>query len=523
MRLLLTLFIVAAAPFYPQEPTQNASVTGTIFDGQSEVPLPGLTVSATTVVSATSKEVSTQTDAQGRYRLANLAPGNYFLTVKGLEISSSSSRDVRVIDGQEVTADFALEIAARVSGRVTDWEKKPIAKASVVLLEELYQKAVPVYRVALSAQTDENGRYDIEMVKPARRYVVMAKPFMAPSQSGPEVPSDAVPEHRQPAPTVTFFPGAESPEGAQAIEVRSGQKMEDVDIQLKPDRPWCVSGSFEPRMAPPASRFEIVGSVPGVSTVRLDLLLNGTRDGRFHLCGLTRGEYTAIENPASKNERRGNFNVIDKDLTDLKVVSIASIDVPVELICDHDDFGNADTLAKGMRLVFGNRVVNFGRSRLTMRDVPVGVYPVDVLGLGAAWYVKQMQFIGEDVLHRFAHVGSAVGDLRIVLAHDSGSFTALVTDGGGRPLPSESVWVMPANVGSAPDMEEVLTSGTTDSHGLWSAMLPPGKYRVLATRARFQHTASQMDRLWGVRLRGTEVEVLARGKNDVRLELTPMN
>ena len=99
----------------------------------------------------------------------------------------------------------------------------------------------------------------------------------------------------------------------------------------------------------------------------------------------------------------------------------------------------------------------------------------------------------------------------------------VVTDASGYQLPSESVSVMPANVGSAPEMEDVLTSGTTDSHGYWSAMLPPGRYRVLATRARFQHTASQIDRLWGIRLRGTEVDVPAKGRTEVRLELTPVN
>jgi hypothetical protein len=243
MRLLLTL-LVAVASFGQKEPTQNASVSGTIFDGQSEAPLPGLTVSATSVVSGTSKRVSTRTDAQGRYRLADLSPGHYFLDVKGLEISSTSSCDVTAIAGQDVSAEFALEIAARISGRVTDWEKKPVAKASVVLLEELYQNAAVVHRLALSARTNENGDYSIEMVKPGRRYAVMVKPFMDPKDDS-QMTADPDPQRRQPMAAVTFFPGTESPEGARAIELRSGEMMEDVDIQMRRDRPWCVSGLFE--------------------------------------------------------------------------------------------------------------------------------------------------------------------------------------------------------------------------------------------------------------------------------------
>ena len=176
VRFLVTL-IIAASSFGQGIPAQNGSIEGTITDTGSAAPLLGLTVSATSVVSGVSNVVTTQTDAQGRYRLEGLPPGKYFLNVTGADISSSSSRDVTVPAGQDVKADFGLEIAARVSGRVTDWEKKPVANVSVVLVEGIYRKGTVIHEPAMAARTDGRGQYEIEMATPGRHYAVMAKPF----------------------------------------------------------------------------------------------------------------------------------------------------------------------------------------------------------------------------------------------------------------------------------------------------------------------------------------------------------
>ena len=529
MRPLFVLLVAASALRAQGEPPPSGSIRGTITDATTAAPLLGLTVSATSVQS---KQLTTQTDAQGRYRLQDLAPGAYFLNITGAEIASISSRDVPVKAGQDVKADFALELAARVSGRVTDWEKKPAPKATVVLVEEIYRHGAVAHVPAMSAQTDEDGRYVIGFVQPLRRYAIMAKPFTYPQRVKPGTTPD--PEREFVAAT-TFWPGAESVDRAQTIELRSGQNMEGVDIQMFRGRTRCASGSLVPAELAVRSVFEVLDTLPVSAAGNRSMSVGVTRevssDGRFRVCGLPRGAYllsvrplTGMVTPA--DERTASFTVVDKDVTDLKIVSPGTVAVPVLVVWEGDDAditsGPRKERGFGIGLRLGDRTEHVTSNAFTIPDVPIGGYPVDVLGLGSGWYVKEMRYGSVDVLHQTIPVGGA-SDLRIVIAHDTGTLTGLVTDSDGKPLPSINVWVMPLSVGSAAEMEQVLETGTTDDRGTWHGALPPGKYRVLATRERFEHTAAQMDRLWNERLRGAVVEVPANGLADVRLELTPIN
>ncbi len=98
---------IAAAPAHrhaalpPVQPARVASVTGTVIDSASRIPIAGAQVS---VVGATPGAV---TDAEGRYRITGLAPGTVQLRVRRIGYTASG-RSITVRDGEMVTADFAL-------------------------------------------------------------------------------------------------------------------------------------------------------------------------------------------------------------------------------------------------------------------------------------------------------------------------------------------------------------------------------------------------------------------------------
>ncbi|MDQ6633938.1 MAG: TonB-dependent receptor [Gemmatimonadota bacterium] len=92
-----------AAP--SDRPARAATLTGTVTDDASRQPIAGVQIS---IVGTT---IGTQTDAQGRYRLAGVPAGPARLRAKRIGYASSE-RDINLADGATSSVDFALGAAA---------------------------------------------------------------------------------------------------------------------------------------------------------------------------------------------------------------------------------------------------------------------------------------------------------------------------------------------------------------------------------------------------------------------------
>ena len=123
------------------------AITGTVtnHDGQ---PVPDALVEA-----AGDGHGSTFTDDDGRYELQGLDPGSYALSVTPPAAAHlmMDSQPVSVSAGQSITADFVLDSAGTIDGRVTDANGDPVP--GVHLFVTGYE--TPQF------QTDEDGRYAI--------------------------------------------------------------------------------------------------------------------------------------------------------------------------------------------------------------------------------------------------------------------------------------------------------------------------------------------------------------------------
>src|SRR5689334_7235089 len=107
--LVLTVSSVAVA-----QSTTTGAIGGVVTNPAKEV-VPGAAV--TVKNNGTNKEDTATTDDTGRFKVANLQPGNYSVTVNSSGFSPMTSENVVVEIGRETNLEVALTIGA-VTGTV---------------------------------------------------------------------------------------------------------------------------------------------------------------------------------------------------------------------------------------------------------------------------------------------------------------------------------------------------------------------------------------------------------------------
>ena len=112
----------------------------------------------------------TMADAQGRFLIAALAPGQRYEVTAQARGSTQARRQLRISDNQSQTVDFGTLVLAptdqRVSGVVVDKQGSPVKGAQVKAQDKGYTQIPTVV-------TDEAGKFDIRGV-PAAPIVVWA-------------------------------------------------------------------------------------------------------------------------------------------------------------------------------------------------------------------------------------------------------------------------------------------------------------------------------------------------------------
>lgn len=143
----------------------NAIISGVVRNVSGGASLQGVTVS----VSGTEGSGSAITNSQGAFRIENLAPGNYSVSVR-LDNFRSASADVSVGASEESTSDFELlRDNGRVFGRVTNQQGQPLA----VIPEIVLSSAERQFRVRAAS----NGDFEITGLPTGVQYRIESSVF----------------------------------------------------------------------------------------------------------------------------------------------------------------------------------------------------------------------------------------------------------------------------------------------------------------------------------------------------------
>jgi protocatechuate 3,4-dioxygenase beta subunit len=231
----------------------------------------------------------------GRYRIAaqkaGFAPPMDPSTMQMLEVAAG-----QVIDGVTVS----LRKGGVITGRVLDPLGQPLADVSVTaLLKRLNTSDQPIGPIWNGApllmpsgqgQTSDLGEFRIFGLWPGD-YVIMAtlqRPFDVATSS---TASTTI--------TSTFFPGTADVSAAQPVEVRSGETVNDVTIQLVTVPSFQVSGIVVDKAgAPVAGAMVMLMDAPHGTDSLLSLtmgprgIIQSDASGRFTLGDVPAGSYT---------------------------------------------------------------------------------------------------------------------------------------------------------------------------------------------------------------------------------------
>lgn len=154
---------------------QRTSATGTATEPIGEATIT-LTSGGTTYTTTTA---STPDGSQGKFRLENLPPGTYTVSVSQRGTSPTSTI-LTLKAGQAASYDPVLAAPASITGRVLGSDHDVVRAGWTV---ELYQAAQYPAIVTASTKTDSTGRFTFPAVDAPQAYVIVVRPTPGSAQA----------------------------------------------------------------------------------------------------------------------------------------------------------------------------------------------------------------------------------------------------------------------------------------------------------------------------------------------------
>ena len=525
-------------------PAANCSVSGVVRDSVSGAPMPNVKVAAEGI-----SPVTTVTDSQGAYTLRGLKPGPVQIAATVSDALGPTSKQLSLLAGQDLTGVvIRFPNMARISGRITGEDGKPLAGIGVYLVGREYAFGALRYPYSGGAITDAAGRYVLPHVPPARGFLLLARREPAALKPVSDAPAD--PELRTPILAPTYYPGATEMGAAAVLILAPGENCESLDVKMLRSPSYCISGTlgssvdFVITEAQPVSLFGLAILEIGAGRRLTDNVIRsagsarGTAgpDGKIRICGLHPGSY---ELTAESDDGFGvqTVTISDHDVNGILVVAEPAVPVSGEIVWD----GAAPDLPVNQRVM-----IRYGPTRgnglLTPVLVPMHgpfvftgpvfkdeyIVAVDGLPNGVysnGVYLKDVTYGGHSILNAFFHPGAAADPpvVRFLMARDGGRATAMVADGDGKPVCDADIALMPAGADSEAALASMTIWGQTDSHGAWTSQtLAPGKYTVIAGFLPVDRSPESVGKLWRARTRteAQQIDVGAGAAVSVRLSPT---
>lgn len=531
---ILALAAMAQTPAPPTPPAKG-SISGVARDVNTSVPVANAEITAS---SPPARPVNATSDAQGRFTLPNIDPGQVQLSartpsVQGAGFGILTRKIVTLLAGQNLTdINIGVRTSAQISGTVRDQNDEPVPGTSVYLIAREYQLGELRYVFTGAATTDDQGKFVMQRVEPGRGYLLLAMRRLNTPEPISDAPLD--PRLRRPAVIPTYYPGVDTVAGAQTLTLRSGEQRENVDIRLQRSAAFCLEGVLQGAAAG-GLRFSITEASPHSGASGDGGMYVGTADattgpdGKVRICNLHPGQYRIHVMPTSQP---GTFEPPEFFATAIQTVTNRDSGIvisPLPRIKIMGELVWAETPVESFavppnwipRLEPITRTA-YASERMFPRLQAVGTFDLPPLfmdeyrfmlppiPLAANVYVKDVTYGDHSVLREPFRPGSAAGDqrLRIILAHDGGKVKASVEDREGKKLADQFVMVLPKEIRGEAELADTAVSGQTDQNGAWtSATIAPGKYYVLASRTPFDRTPETIALLWGARDKGKEIEI----------------
>jgi protocatechuate 3,4-dioxygenase beta subunit len=526
--------VSAAQPEPPQaaKTKEKCSIEGVVVRAATGDPL------KKTIVTLRKAEGSDQaksaiTDLNGRFRFKDLEPGRYNLgaTRNGYAHQEYGQRTphgpgtVLTLKPGEEPKDitFRLIPAAAIAGHVYDEDGEPIANAAVTALHFEYEKGERKLIPFGLVQTNDLGEYRLFGLAPGQYYVSAS---YSPGGNGYSAPEAGY--------SLVYYPGADDPSHASALDLHGGDEALATDFTLVPVRTFNVRGRvYDAVNARPGVHSEIL-LMPRDPQVGTWLFSSDTSvqdpQGTFELHGVKPGNYYLV---ASNNDggkqymAREPVSVSDSDVEGVTIVIGRGADLNGRVFVESNAALNLNAIniwlsPRDERVYFGAEAASpKPDATFAIENVPEDKYELQVWGLPEDFYLKAVRSEGESVLESGLEVTrrQPSGPIEVVLSPNGGRIDGLVLK-EHKPFTGAAVVLVPA-----PDLRKqnrLYNSTTTDQNGQFSIRgVAPGDYKLFAWESMAQGAYQDPDFLRLYEDQGRSIHVGEGSRLNQQLELIP--
>lgn len=263
--------------------SQAGSISGTITDAMSGLPLANIDLDAYDALTGNFIDVTTRSDTNGNYLLGPLPAGDIILRAQpdstqgwlleyfnqATEITNATA--ITVTAGADTPLiDFSLQPGGWISGTVADTLGNPLHGIDLDVYDELGQ------RLPYNAATDTNGTFTIGAI-PAGNYHLRVDPTIA--QGFPR----------------TYYPDSLTLNGGTFVTVTASQFTSNINFNLAP------AGSLQGTITDVISGTGLPGvdlDIYLVTGERLDITAVSAADGSYQLGPLLPGDYLVRADPS---------------------------------------------------------------------------------------------------------------------------------------------------------------------------------------------------------------------------------
>jgi protocatechuate 3,4-dioxygenase beta subunit len=379
--------LLLALPLLAQEP-RNCAIEGTVVNASTNQPLRQVEVGVVPITerrpgSPSPGAIGVYTNADGHFRIDELAPGTYRIVINKLGYTISRGPDSKFVlpklePGRELKdLQFRLYPQSIVTGRVFDEYGDPVSGANVMLVRRANRGGRPP---VAGATTNDQGLFYMANVNPGR-YLLVSQNVES-SQIFYPLPGGTLSAY-----VPTYCPNTADPEQAQIVQVDEGAVQTGLEIRLRREPVYTIRGRALDLEGRPMRQFHVaVSNVNGVNSYAMGSLVRTSANGQFEVRGLRPGPITLYAfSTASSNPAQSAFATVQLGNADLDNVVI-QVTPPLRISGSATLEGATDTppnwsqVAVVVSSVDPNQPAN-GRVPNLERD---GAFELDVTGRGRA-------------------------------------------------------------------------------------------------------------------------------------------
>ena len=484
---------------------------------------------------------SMETDVEGRFSFADVAPGEYRLVGDKSGYTKPKGNcggsDVRNGDKIEITVGrkltgvrLELLAPAAIEGTVYDANGEPVARADLNALRSIAQFGRRTTATIGFAQSDDHGHFRLFYLAPGQYYVSVGHDFPLEREDRPDA-EDEGPDVKGFLPI--YYGDTTDLSAATTIELKAGEEFSGADITVRPSEVLRVRGRVLNGITGEPLKEALTMIEP------LDQALEGNRagkmffgvkreDGGYVESDLTPGRYALMAFTASPVDHHQWGGSREIELTD---TSLDGIDVRAY---PGEDIHGVLEMADGGKLPGHDlRVALYGRIRVPVRpsigdvkadvtfvlnDATAGTYDVRVMGLPENNFVKTARMGTVDVLENGVKIGGggSGGTLVVRLSAAAADLEGGVEDADGKAACSGDVVLIPE--GGRRMWESEYPSGKIDSSGHFAIQgIAAGDYRAFAWEDEYSVAYREAGVMEAIEKQGTRLRLEEGDRKTVKL------